>query len=136
MRYVGAYCAKHGMHLLQIWVIAMSATRLEFFLIDDIPDVGQYHHIANAWGGAIMQIGGNLVLAPYAGMGDVLQGKVDGIGVTRVGIDACRYFAYDIPHPLALQQMADLDGVGAVDPCHAMIGEHDEVHALVEMMVT
>ena len=53
---VGTDGTEDSMHLLQSWVVAMCASCIEGLIVDDVADVGQYHHIANARRCAIMQI--------------------------------------------------------------------------------
>ena len=53
---VGTDGTEDSMHLLKRWVVAVCASCIEGFIIDDVADVGQYHNITNARRCAIMQI--------------------------------------------------------------------------------
>ena len=90
--------------------------------------VGAHHHVAHAPACSVVQVGGDVLPPPHLGVVKSLKGLEHGVLAARLHIDVARNAAAGHPHPLGAEPLTDADGVVSGHPCHAVVGNDNEIY--------
>lgn len=129
---VGTYSTERHLHVETGVVEPVHSQRANGFVTNDPSAVGIDDDVANVGVTFKTQVGWHFVFAPHMYVGHLLQCLVHFLLISLFGPHVGGKITLDAFQPIALNIVERVDKMVLINACHSMVGQDDEVDAIVD----